>query len=224
MLSKIKIIVLLYILFAFTFVAGVEAFACFIEGDKGQAIMDIQKGLKNKKVYNAEITGVFDDNTAAAVIKWQKTKKIKSTGIVDDVLYKELTGKEYKGVKLDAKTKAIIETAFKYIGTPYVFGGTTPKGFDCSGYVQYVFKQNKIDIPRLADEEYNKTGKKVERKKLQPGDLVFFTTYEKGPSHVGIYIGDDKFINATSSSGVKVCRVSDPYYWGKRYFGAKRVL
>ena len=79
-----------------------------------------------------------------------------------------------------------------YKRQPYVFGGTTTKGFDCSGYVQYVFKDCKAKLPRLADEQALQ-GIFVTQKQLRPGDLVFFTTYAAGASHVGIYAGDGQF-------------------------------
>lgn len=116
----------------------------------------------------------------------------------------------------------IISEAENYRGVPYVFGGNTPKGFDCSGYVHYVFAKKGIILPRSADEQYT-VGKTVSKTNLQPGDLVFFETYEKGVSHSGIYIGEGKFISATSSSGVAIADMAGGY-WGERYIGAKRVM
>lgn len=116
----------------------------------------------------------------------------------------------------------VIKEAENYRGVPYVFGGNTPKGFDCSGYVRYVFAKKGISLPRSADEQYT-VGTKVSKKNLQPGDLVFFETYEKGVSHSGIYIGNGKFISATSSSGVAIADLAGGY-WGERYIGAKRVM
>ena len=109
------------------------------------------------------------------------------------------------------------------MGTPYVWGGSTPEtGFDCSGYVQYVFRQHKAQLPRTADLQFEK-GLFVTQRQLKPGDLVFFSTYEPGASHVGIYAGNGLFWNATSSRGVRLCSLSDDY-WKSRYYGAKRVL
>ena len=127
-----------------------------------------------------------------------------------------------KKVQTPNNIHAIFAEADKYRGVPYVFGGTTPSGFDCSGYVKYVFAKQGIALPRLADEQYN-VGTSVSRANLKAGDLVFFETYEPGPSHSGIYIGNGQFISATSSRGVAVADL-DTGYWGERYIGAKRVI
>lgn len=117
---------------------------------------------------------------------------------------------------------ALVATAKALIGVPYVFGGTTSAGFDCSGLVQYVFKMNGLTIPRLADEQYN-LGRKAEIKHLSPGDLVFFSTYTSGVSHCGIYVGSGKFLHASSSRGVIISDLSDDY-WKPRFVGAKKLV
>ena len=115
---------------------------------------------------------------------------------------------------------SLTRSAMRFIGTPYVFGGTSPSGFDCSGYVQHVFAMLGIALPRTADAQYYAghptTGGMV------AGDLVFFQTYLPGPSHVGIYLGGGRFISA-SGHGVRISSLSDSY-WGPRYIGAKRVV
>ncbi|MBM7649586.1 cell wall-associated NlpC family hydrolase [Bacillus ectoiniformans] len=114
----------------------------------------------------------------------------------------------------------IIAEAKKHIGTPYKWGGTTPKGFDCSGFMVYTHKQNGVNLPRTAAQMY-KQGTAVAKKDMQPGDLIFFTTYKKGASHVGIYLGDNQFIHS-ASKGVNIDKVSNSY-WTKRYIGTKRI-
>lgn len=113
----------------------------------------------------------------------------------------------------------IVSTARKYVGTPYVWGGTTPSGFDCSGFVQYVFAQHGINLPRTSSEMYE-MGTPVSDP--QAGDLVFFSTYEPGVSHVGIYLGNGQFISSTSSSGVQIVSMDNPY-WASCYIGARRI-
>ena len=121
-----------------------------------------------------------------------------------------------------AKVAAVIATAKKYIGTPYKFGGTTPKAFDCSGYLQYVFQENGMTLPRTADEQF-KLGKSAKTAELEAGDLVFFETYEKGASHCGIYLGGGKFIHASTSKGVRIDDLSGDY-WNTHYYGGKHIV
>ena len=116
----------------------------------------------------------------------------------------------------------IVNYAYNFLGTPYVWGGTSTSGFDCSGFTQYVFKQMGYSIKRTAAQQLT-CGYAVTD--LQLGDLVFFeNTYTTGAdaSHVGIYVGDNQFIHA-ASGGVKVTDLSDDYY-AARYVGARRVI
>lgn len=114
----------------------------------------------------------------------------------------------------------IISTAKRYIGIPYRWGGTTSAGFDCSGFVMRIYQMNGISLPRAADGQYY-SGSIVTGSDLQPGDLVFFTTYTSGPSHVGIYLGGGSFIHASSRRGVTISSLSDDYY-SRCYIGARR--
>ncbi len=109
------------------------------------------------------------------------------------------------------------------LGNRVVWGGASPaQGFDCSGFVQYVFRQAGIDLPRTADLQFL-VGRSVPRAALIPGDLVYFTTYAPGASHVGIYIGRDKFIHTSFSQGVVAVADLNDAYFAARYYGAKRV-
>jgi len=120
-----------------------------------------------------------------------------------------------------AQTK--LEQAFDgLIGVRYQYGGTTPSGFDCSGFTSYVFKKLGIDLPRTSKDQFA-IGQKVDQADLIAGDLVFFNTSGHGVSHVGIYIGDGKFVHASSSKGVTITALTDKYYV-KRYLGARRIM
>jgi peptidoglycan endopeptidase LytE len=119
-------------------------------------------------------------------------------------------------------TAKLVETAKKYVGTPYVWGGTTPSGFDCSGFIRYVFGQQGVELPRTSREMFDHSGKPVSASDLRPGDLVFFSIGKK-TTHVGIYLGNDSFISATSSRGIHIDSLASSY-WGSKYIGAKRVV
>jgi peptidoglycan endopeptidase LytE len=113
-------------------------------------------------------------------------------------------------------TDQIVQSAYDHLGVPYAWGGTTPNGFDCSGFVQYVFAQKGIDLPRTASQMFSR-GTAV--KDLKTGDLVFFA--RGSINHVGIYLGNGNFISATNH-GVKVETLWGGY-WGGKYVGAKRI-
>ena len=119
-----------------------------------------------------------------------------------------------------ASADAIIATAKKYIGVPYLWGGMTPAGFDCSGYVQFVFAAHGVKLPRTASQQYS-SGTSVSKANLKKGDLVFFGT--GSITHVGIYVGDNQFIHSSTSKGVIITSLSNSY-WAARYYGARRVL
>lgn len=118
----------------------------------------------------------------------------------------------------------VVMRALTLIGAPYRFGGTTvERGFDCAGFVQHAYEAAGVDLPRTTVEQFG-AGQPVERDALVPGDLVFFrNTYRKGLSHVGIYIGNNRFVHAASTGRkVRVDELTKGYY-AKRYAGARRV-
>ncbi|MFB7157025.1 NlpC/P60 family protein [Lysinibacillus sp. NPDC056232] len=123
----------------------------------------------------------------------------------------------------EAATKTeVTDTASKYLGIPYKYGGTTTSGFDCSGFTSQVFADLGITLNRTSGAQYQQ-GTAVAKSDLQVGDLLFFNTSGRGISHVSIYIGDGKMIHSQTNQGVSYSNVNDPYYWGSRYVGAKRV-
>lgn len=201
----------------------------FHEGDIGKDVAEIQLKLKQQGYYRDVIDGKFTSETKKAVKKFQKMQKLQSNGIVEEKTYLALMGKNIldksiagQGKNQSNKTDKITDAAMKMVGVPYKWGGITTKGFDCSGMVWYVFDQNSISLPRTADVQY-KTGKIVARDHLQKGDLVFFTTYEPGASHVGIYLEKGKFIHVSSMRGVMVSNLAEDY-WKVRYLGARRAI
>lgn len=123
-----------------------------------------------------------------------------------------------------AKTQEVIINALSLTGIKYKYGGNSPEtGFDCSGFVRYVFRNAaNLTLPPTA-RAISQMGRTVKKEELQPGDLVFFNTLKSAFSHVGIYIGDNKFIHAPSTG--KVVRVENMQqsYWSSRFNGAQRV-
>jgi cell wall-associated NlpC family hydrolase len=121
--------------------------------------------------------------------------------------------------------RAVVRVAKKYKGARYKSGGASPKGFDCSGFTWYVYKKaTGKEITRGVDEQW-KHGRSVGRGKWRPGDLVFFeNTFERGLSHVGIYISGDDFIHAENEKTGVVISSLDSDYYRKHYAGARRLL
>lgn len=118
----------------------------------------------------------------------------------------------------------ILQTAEQHVGTPYRYGGASPGGFDCSGFVMYIFSQYGIDLPRTASDQAS-VGIHIDKKDLKPGDLVFFNCGGSGINHAGIYSGNGYFIHSSSprSGGVIYSSLEEGYYL-QHYIGARRIL
>ncbi len=117
----------------------------------------------------------------------------------------------------------IVLEALGQVGRPYRFGGTTPAGFDCSGLVQYVYREAGISLPRTTVEQY-KLGHQVKPRDLQPGDLLFYR-FERSPvDHVAIYLGDGQAVHAPANGRAVIVAAVDLPHWTRRYIGAVRVL
>ena len=198
------------------------------KGMSGDAVLNLQASLQKAGYYNGEMDGIFGPVTESAVFNFQSDKSLDVDGIVGPATLKTLQ-EPYstpppitsRAASLDRKGEAVVTLAKQFLGTGYVWGGSSPDGFDCSGFTTYLFDQFGIGLPRMADGQFNEG---VPVSQPRPGDLVFFTTYEPGPSHVGIYIGNDQFIHCSSAAGaVIITSLSGPYY-ESRYLGARRML
>lgn len=118
--------------------------------------------------------------------------------------------------------RAVVERARTFAGTAYRAGGSSPDGFDCSGFVQYLYGQAGIRLPRTASEQFD-VGLSVKASRLVPGDLVFFRTDGRRVTHVGVVVGEDTFIHAPNTrSRIRTDRL-DGRYWQQRYAGARRI-
>jgi cell wall-associated NlpC family hydrolase len=141
-------------------------------------------------------------------------------------LYKEVM---YDG-QLDEQTIKILESAYSYLGTPYRWGGTTPSGFDCSGFVRYVFNENGIPLSRSSQVQAHE-GKSVSLSDLRPGDLIFFKMHHRirdhyRVNHVGLYVGNGQFIHASCNSRTHAITVEDldSEHYFPRIVEVRRVL
>ena len=126
--------------------------------------------------------------------------------------------------RYDAIRDNLAKNAYRYLGVPYRWMGTSSNGFDCSGFVRAIYQLNGLVLPRISREQFN-TGRSISRSRLQVGDLVFFTTNRsKVVNHVGIYIGNNQFIHAPRrGKRVSIANLEDKY-WKRAYRGARDYL
>ncbi|XER13610.1 hypothetical protein SATMO3_38610 [Sporomusa aerivorans] len=218
-----------YIIFMFSnsAFASVETIT-LRQGDVNEAVYALQNELKKYGFYQYDVDGKFGLNTRLAVVQFQQAVGIEEDGIVGASTWQAL--RNYSGNSDVSRGRydrsyggQIAAFAQKFLGVPYVWGGSAASGFDCSGFIYYVFSNHGITLPRMADEQYN-FGRHVSAAEIQPGDLVFYSTYTPGPSHVGIYVGNGQFIHASSAAGeVTLTAMSKPYYQA-RFLGAFRII
>jgi hypothetical protein len=122
------------------------------------------------------------------------------------------------------RAEAVLHTAKALLGTPYHFGGTSPKGFDCSGFVQYVFRKAVgARLPRTSPAQFSATAP-VRMGEEHPSDLLFWSVDGGGPSHVGIYLGHGQFIHSPEKGDVVKISDANTHYWRDRFLGVRRVL
>jgi cell wall-associated NlpC family hydrolase len=194
-----------------SFANNANSYTTLHEGMKNVQVKQLQKDLSNLGYFKSTATGYYGYITKTSIKKFQK-----DNGLYPDAVAGPATMKKIKITKLT-------KTAKNYLGVPYVWGGTTYKGFDCSGFTQKVFKVNGKSISRIASHQF-KDGVRVSRSNIKPGDMVFFTTYKPGPSHVGIYLGNNNFIHASSGKGKVTISNLNKNYYSTRFIGAKRIF
>ncbi len=220
--ANLLILVTVIILFFGSILAPASIYAetatlSLSKGMSGPQVSELQRNLQKLGLFNyPTITGYFGVVTKQAVADFQLDYGFLVTGTAD---VSSQTAIAHAVVK-----QGMMANTLRYIGVPYRWGGTTPtSGFDCSGFVYYMFQSHGISMTRTSSSHLFTMGAPVDKGLLQPGDLVFFSMSVPGQvSHVGFYLGDSKFISALSSKGIYIQSLNT-MYWGSRYLGARRV-
>ena len=186
----------------------------------------LQQHLKDLGYFNYnETTTYYGNVTRNAVMDFQRAQGLSVDGIFGPQSYRTLMAVTSTPSRSDEgrrrKTIDIINTAKQYLKVPYVFGGVNPSGFDCSGYTSFVYGKHSITLPRttIAQAEI---GTKIDRADLQPGDLLIFSnTYKTGPSHTGIYLGNNQFIHSSSTGKGVIISEINTYYSTRLSYGRR---
>ncbi|MFS0751621.1 NlpC/P60 family protein [Oceanobacillus sp. 1P07AA] len=190
-----------------------------IEKDYDLSLVSEQQDERIQEIYYAVESSTIEESQSSSVETIESDDLSTNENNNDSTEEKSQDPYYSKQLDVSGNKQPVIKAARSLIGTPYVYGGDGPEGFDCSGFIQYVYESNDIVIPRTVSEIWNFSSP-VDSPSI--GDIVFFSTTHSGPSHAGIYIGDGQFIHAGSSSGVAIGELSNPY-WEERYIGAKRI-
>ena len=213
-----------FLLFSLLFVPNAEA-AALRQGDRGEQVQWIQERLEDLGYEVGEADGVFGEETRQAIVQFQLSRGLDADGVVGAGTFYALQQRQ-AAVEVNRgfgrRGAQIVQMAQQYMGTPYAWGGSSPGGFDCSGFIYYIYSQFGISLPRMSDGQ-SEVGRALSGDNLLPGDLVFFTTYEPGASHVGIYLGGGRFIHASSAAGEVTITPLGKSYYQERYLGARRV-
>lgn len=187
--------------------------------------------MRSKPNTSSSILGTYNSGIKMNIIGinngWYKVQYNGKTGYMRSDLMNIVGATSSGNASTSSRREEIVNFALKYEGYRYVYGGESlaEGGFDCSGFVYYVFKSNfGYSMNRTASAQYANDGVKISKSELQPGDLVFFSDDGYGVTHVGIYIGNNKFIHASNSrTGVIISDLTSSYYT-RVYWGAKNVI
>ncbi len=190
-----------------------------------QTITHTKNAFLEQKATEYSLQAIYDElHRAEYLARKAEAARLRAKRIAQEEKAALAQGKTYHISPLDRQK--LLEDAKYFKGGKYVWGGTTPEGFDCSGYVQYLFKKHNINLPRTALAQ-SKQGLLVSKEKLQKGDLLFFLTDKKRGipiTHVGIYIGDGKFIHAASKKkGIIISPLTYGSY-AETFVLAKRIV
>ena len=202
-------------------------------GSKGAEVLTLQKDLATLGFYSGKITGTYGPVTLKAVVSYQASVKLPDHGYVGPLTKAALARSLSENPQpislvsrggISGTANAVIGLALKYQGAAYVWGGNSPStGFDCSGFVQWIYGQYGVNLPRTTFAQWN-AGAHVSLAQLKPGDLVFFTTEGVFANHVGLYLGGGAFISATvPGQGVKIQSLHNPY-WNGAFDGGVSVI
>jgi len=191
---------------------------------QSKTITHAENACLNQKATEYSLQAIYDElHHAEYLARKAEAARQRATRIALAKKEAKKKGKTYHISALDKQK--LLEDATYFKGGKYVWGGTTPKGFDCSGYVQYLYKKHNINLPRTAWAQ-SKKGISVKKQNLQKGDLLFFLTDKKRGipvTHVGIYIGNGKFIHAASRrKGIIISPITHGSY-ARCFVKAKRV-
>ncbi|MBT9587425.1 C40 family peptidase [bacterium] len=186
-------------------------FDTVVKPHRGSVVEEVGESLALPSHQNVMITA--DGRTLAVPTAAPKRVKVAAKEDESDK-HVSLSPRGHKVVRL-------LKESFRYLGVPYVWGGEDPSGMDCSGFTQKVFTDRGMYIPRTADLQFE-VGQVVARGQEQPGDMVFFETYCPGASHVGIYVGHNQFVHASSGAGYITFGDLRDDYFARCYLGARR--
>ena len=194
----------------------------FPQGTITASVLNVRSGPSTKHNIITTVSAGTEVDLLEKVDNWYHIRYNNTEGYVNESYVRR-----YYGNIPSVIGEKIVKLSMNYLDVRYVWGGLSPKGFDCSGFTLYLFKQFGYDLPHSASSQWHNCGEYIERKDLQPGDLVMFNdparNNGKACSHVGIYIGNDQFIHASSGSKRVCINNLNETYFNKYYKGAKRI-